>query len=98
MGHSRPLFNLFSSFLQTVNNNCSIKVADDWIRTRVLWFWEATALPTVPQPQPLNCKSLSSAAAAGIHAQGKRDARVHGEKEDKLIRECGQSYKLNDRK
>ena len=30
------LFSLFSSFLLTVNN-CSIKVADDWIRTRVLW-------------------------------------------------------------
>ena len=38
MGHSRPLFHLFSSFPQTVNNNCSTKVADDWIRTRVLWF------------------------------------------------------------
>ena len=30
-------FSLFSSFLQTVNK-CSIKVADDWIRTRVLWY------------------------------------------------------------
>ena len=38
MGHSRPLFHLFSSFLQTVNNNCSIKVVDDWIRTQVLWY------------------------------------------------------------
>ena len=37
MGHSRPLFHLFSSFLQAVNNNCSIKVADDLIRTRGLW-------------------------------------------------------------
>ena len=33
------LFSLFSSFLLTVNN-CSIKVADDWIRTRVLWCWK----------------------------------------------------------
>ena len=32
-------FTLFLSFLQTVTeNNCSIKVADDWIRTRVLWY------------------------------------------------------------
>ena len=31
-------FSFISSFLQTVNNNCSIKVADDWIRTRVFWL------------------------------------------------------------
>ena len=32
-------FTIFLSFLQTVTeNNCSIKVADDWIRTRVLWY------------------------------------------------------------
>ena len=39
IGHSRPLFSLFSSFLQTVNSKYMFKkVADDWIRTRVLWY------------------------------------------------------------
>ena len=33
-------FSLFSSFFckQLTVNKCSIKVADDWIRTRVLWY------------------------------------------------------------
>ena len=38
MGHSSPLFFYFSLFYkQLTENKCSIKVADDWIRTRVLW-------------------------------------------------------------
>ena len=36
-GHSRPLFFVFF-YKQLTENNCSIKVADDWIRTRVLWY------------------------------------------------------------
>ena len=30
-------FSLFSSLLQTVNS-CSVTVAHDWIRTRILWY------------------------------------------------------------
>ena len=38
MGHSRPLFFYFRLFYKQLTvNKCSIKVADDWIRTRVLW-------------------------------------------------------------
>ena len=39
MGHSRPLFLYFRLFYKQLTvNKCSIKVADDWIRTRVLWY------------------------------------------------------------
>ena len=38
MGQSRPLFFYFRLFYKQLTvNKCSIKVADDWIRTRVLW-------------------------------------------------------------
>ena len=41
MGHSRPLFIPFCLFYkQSIGNNCSIKVDDDWIRTQVLWYWK----------------------------------------------------------
>ena len=41
MGHSRPLFLYFRlSYKQLTVNKCSIKVANDWIRTRVLWYWK----------------------------------------------------------
>ena len=41
MGHSRPLFLYFRLFYKQLTvNKCSIKVADDWIRTRVLWYWK----------------------------------------------------------
>ena len=36
MGHSRPLFYFRLFYKQLTVNECSIKVADDWIRTRVL--------------------------------------------------------------
>ena len=36
---SRPLFLYFCLFDKHITmNNCSIKVADDWIRTQVLWY------------------------------------------------------------
>ena len=39
IGHSRPLFLYFRLFYKQLTvNKCSIKVADDWIRTRVLWY------------------------------------------------------------
>ena len=39
MGHSGPLFLYFRLFYKQLTvNKCSIKVADDWIRTRVLWY------------------------------------------------------------
>ena len=39
MGHSRPLFLYFRLFYKQLTvNKCSIKVANDWIRTRVLWY------------------------------------------------------------
>ena len=39
MGHSRPLFLYFRLFYKQLTvNKCSIKVADDWNRTRVLWY------------------------------------------------------------
>ena len=39
MGHSRPLFLYFCLFYKQLTvNKCSIKVADDWIRTWVLWY------------------------------------------------------------
>ena len=39
MGYSRPLFIYFRLFYKQLTvNNCSIKVADGWIRTRVLWY------------------------------------------------------------
>ena len=39
MGHSRPLFLYFHLFYKQLTvNKCSIKVVDDWIRTRVLWY------------------------------------------------------------
>ena len=38
MDHSRSLFRLF--YKQLTVNKCSIKVADDWIRTGVLWYWK----------------------------------------------------------
>ena len=41
MGHSRPLFLYFRLFYKQLTvNKCSIKVADDWIRTRALWYWK----------------------------------------------------------
>ena len=41
MGHSRPLFFIFRLFYKQLTvNKCSIKVADDWIRTWVLWYWK----------------------------------------------------------
>ena len=41
MGHSRPLFLYFRLFYKQLTvHKCSIKVADDWIRTRVLWYWK----------------------------------------------------------
>ena len=41
MGHSRPLFLYFRLFYKQLTvNKCSIKVADDWIRTWVLWYWK----------------------------------------------------------
>ena len=37
-GHLRPFFLYFRLFYKQLTvNKCSIKVADDWIRTRVLW-------------------------------------------------------------
>ena len=39
MGHSRPLFLYFRLFCKQLPvDNCSIKVASDWIRTRVFWY------------------------------------------------------------
>ena len=39
MGHSRPLFLYFRLFYKQLTvNKCSIKVANDWIQTRVLWY------------------------------------------------------------
>ena len=39
LGHSRPFFLYYVFFYEKVNRNyCSIKVAHDWIRTRVLWY------------------------------------------------------------
>ena len=39
MGHSRPFFLYFRLFYKQLTvNKCSIKVANDWIRTRVLWY------------------------------------------------------------
>ena len=39
MGHSRPLFLYFRLFCKQLSvNKCSIKVADDWIQTWVLWY------------------------------------------------------------
>ena len=39
MGHSRPLFLYIRLFYKQLTVNiCSIKDADDWIRTRVLWY------------------------------------------------------------
>ena len=39
MGHSRPYFLYFGLFYKQLTvNKCSIKVANDWIRTRVLWY------------------------------------------------------------
>ena len=41
MGYSRPLFLYFRLFCKQLTvNKCSIKVADDWIQTRVLWYWK----------------------------------------------------------
>ena len=41
MGHSWSLFLYFRLFYkQLTANKCSIKVADDWIRTWVLWYWK----------------------------------------------------------
>ena len=41
LGHSRPLFLYFRLFYKQLTvNKCSIKVADDWIQTRVLWNWK----------------------------------------------------------
>ena len=37
-GHFIIYFRLFYNKLTV--NNCSIKVANDWIRTRVVWFWK----------------------------------------------------------
>ena len=37
---------------QLTRNIGSLKVANEWIRTADLWFSEATALPTEPQPLP----------------------------------------------
>ena len=46
MGHSRPLFLYFCLFYnQLAVNNCPIKVADDWIRTRVLWYLKRPCCP-----------------------------------------------------
>ena len=40
MGHSRYLFLYFRLFYTQLKvNKCSIKVADDWIWTWVLWYW-----------------------------------------------------------
>ena len=40
MGHSRPLFLYFRLFYKQLTvNKCSIKVANDWIQTWVLWYW-----------------------------------------------------------
>ena len=39
MGHFRPLFLYFRLFYKQLTvNKCSIKVANDWIQTRVLWY------------------------------------------------------------
>ena len=39
MGHSRPLFFIFRLFYKQLTvTKCSIKVADDWIRTQVLSY------------------------------------------------------------
>ena len=39
MGHSRPLFLYFRLFCKQLPvDNCSIKVASDWFRTRVFWI------------------------------------------------------------
>ena len=41
MGLSPFLFIYFRLFYkQFTVNNCSIKVANAWIRTRVLWYWK----------------------------------------------------------
>ena len=37
----KAVFLYFCLFYKQVTvNKCSIKVADDWIRTRVLWYWK----------------------------------------------------------
>ena len=53
MGHSRPLFLLFSSFLQTVNMKYWFNKSCRWLDSNPgPLISEATALPTAPQPLP----------------------------------------------
>ena len=48
MGHSRPLFFYFRLFYKQLTvNKCSLKVADDWIRTQALWCHCATTTSLV---------------------------------------------------
>ena len=53
MGHFRPLFSLFSSFLQTVNRKHMFNKSCRWLDSNPgPLVSEATALPTAPQPLP----------------------------------------------
>ena len=56
MGHTRPLFNNqltdHSLFYKQSTINCSIKVADDWIRTRVLLYWKRLRCQVYHNPLP----------------------------------------------
>ena len=62
MGHSRPLFLYFRLFYKQLTvNKCSIKVADDWIRTRILWYWKRPLCQLRHNHCPrdfLECKNL----------------------------------------
>ena len=40
IGHSRPLFLYFRPFYKQLMRICSIIAANDWIWTRVLWYWK----------------------------------------------------------
>ena len=68
MGHSRPLFLYFRLFYKQLTvNKGSIKVADDWIRTRVLWYWKRPLCQLRHNHCPKSLFLACAAASAVAH-------------------------------
>ena len=70
IGHSRPLFLYFCLFYKQLTvNKCSIKVADDWIRTQVLWYQKRPLCQLRHNHWPIICAFNTSCNFFYLHPQ-----------------------------
>ena len=65
LGHSRPLFSLFSSFQQLTINLFIITFSQYRIKTVDLWVAEVTSMSTATQPLSFSLHSTSGGGSVG---------------------------------